>query len=165
MDTAGARAAARRPLPLLLVLLAATYGVAAVGALAGSGSREVYASLQLPAWAPPSWLFGPVWTVLYASIAVAAWLVVRRGRPELRRPALLWWSAQLLLNLAWTPLFFTAGRYGLAFAEICMLLAAVVATIAVFAKAYRPAALLLVPYALWVAFATTLNASIWLLNP
>ncbi|WP_261992506.1 TspO/MBR family protein [Streptomyces sp. MS191] len=75
-----------------------------------------------------------------------------------------WWSAQLALNLAWTPLFFAADEYGLAFADICLLLAAIVMTIITFSRASRSAALLLVPYAVWVAFASGLNLSIWLAN-
>ncbi|MGD9483428.1 TspO/MBR family protein [Streptomyces sp. TRM70308] len=150
--------------PLLLLLLGLCYAVAALGAVAAADAGDAYAALERPAWAPPGWLFGPVWTVLYATIAVAAWLVLR-GRPLTAvRPQLAWWGAQLVLNLAWTPLFFAAGRYGLAFLDICLLLAALAGTLATFARVHRPAALLLVPYALWVSYAAALNLAIWRLD-
>ncbi|GGZ71745.1 TspO/MBR family protein [Streptomyces subrutilus] len=154
----------RRPVPLLLVLLAVSYAVAALGGLAAADAGEVYASLRLPGWAPPGWVFGPVWTVLYGTLAVAAWLVLLRGTAAARRPALVWWAAQLLLNLLWTPLFFGAGAYGWALVDIVLLLAAVVGTVAAFARAHRPAAWLLVPYLLWVAFATALNGAVLVLG-
>ncbi|MFJ8881835.1 TspO/MBR family protein [Streptomyces sp. NPDC102402] len=148
---------------VLLGLLAVCYAVAALGGLASAGAGDTYTALDRPAWAPPGWLFGPVWTVLYGTIAVAAWLVLRNPHGP-TRTAMTWWSIQLLLNLAWTPLFFAADEYGLAFLDICLLLAAVLGTIVHFARHRRAAALLLVPYMLWVAFASALNLSIWLSN-
>lgn len=147
----------------LVVLVGACYLVAALGAVASSDAGEVYAGLDRPSWAPPSWLFGPVWTVLYGLIGVSAWLVWRRHGGA-AKAAMVWWGAQLLLNLAWTPLFFGAGRYGLAFADILALLAAATVTAVLFARLHRAAAVLLVPYLLWVAFAAALNLSIWLAN-
>jgi tryptophan-rich sensory protein len=135
--------------------------VAVVGGLAAGSAGQTYRALDLPAFAPPSWLFGPVWTVLYVMIAVAAWWVWREvgwGRE------LTWWSVQLVLNLAWTPLFFAADRYALALVDIVLLLGAVVATIASFRRTSPAAAWLLVPYAAWVGFATALNAAIVVLN-
>ncbi|MFE5792256.1 TspO/MBR family protein [Streptomyces sp. NPDC056503] len=151
--------------PLLLLLLVLCYAVAAVGGLAAADAGDVYASLERPAWAPPSWLFGPVWTVLYATIAVSAWLALRRQEFARVRAAALAWSAQLLFNLLWTPLFFGAGRYGLALLDICLLLAALAATMVLFRRRSRGAFLLLVPYALWVLYASALNLALWLLNP
>ncbi|MFF5638710.1 TspO/MBR family protein [Streptomyces sp. NPDC012825] len=116
-----------------------------------------------PPWAPLGWLFGPVWTVLYGTIAVAAWLVLRNPQGP-TRTAMTWWSAQLLLNLTWTPLFFAADEYGLAFLDICLLLAALLTTMVLFARHRRAAAILLVPYGLWVTFAAALNLAIWLSN-
>ncbi|MFF5387695.1 TspO/MBR family protein [Streptomyces sp. NPDC013012] len=149
--------------PVLLGLLAVCYAVAALGGLASADAGDTYDALDLPTWAPPGWLFGPVWTVLYGTIAVAAWLVLRNPHGP-TRTAMTWWSVQLLLNLAWTPLFFTADEYGLAFLDICLLLAALLTTTILFARHRRAAALLLVPYALWVAFASALNLAIWLSN-
>ncbi|MEV7728626.1 TspO/MBR family protein [Streptomyces sp. NPDC087917] len=141
-----------------------SYGVAALGALASADAGDVYGALDRPAWAPPAWLFGPVWTVLYATIGVAAWLVWRHSDRQRVRRALTWWSVQLVLNLAWTPLFFAARQYGLALLDIVLLLAALGTTMFRFRRLSPAAALLLVPYLLWVAFATALNASIWQLN-
>ncbi|MEV6572992.1 TspO/MBR family protein [Streptomyces sp. NPDC051577] len=147
----------------LLGLLAVCYAVAGLGAWASADAGSVYASLVRPGWAPPGWLFGPVWTVLYASIAVAAWLVLRRPAGS-TRTAMTWWSVQLALNLAWTPLFFAAGQYGLAFLDICLLLTALALTLRSFTRHRKSAALMLLPYAAWVAFAAALNLSIWLSN-
>jgi tryptophan-rich sensory protein len=147
----------------LLGLLALCCAVAGLGAWASADAGSVYQSLDRPGWAPPGRLFGPVWTVLYATIAVAAWLVLRRPAGS-TRTAMTWWSVQLALNLAWTPLFFAAGEYGLAFLDICLLLVSLAITMVTFARHRRVAALLLVPYAAWVAFAAALNLSIWLSN-
>ena len=139
--------------------------VAAVGAAAAGSTGQEYAALRTPSWAPPSWLFSPVWTVLYATIAASGWLLWRRaGSVRAARTPLAVYALQLLLNLAWPPLFFGAGIYGTAFAEIILLVVAVLATIVLFARVHRVAALLLVPYAGWTLFATALNGSIWLLN-
>lgn len=151
-------------LPSWLALLgyaAAVVVVAIVGGVAASGSAETYRELEQPAFAPPSSVFGPVWTVLYATIAVSGWLVWRQVGLD---RAMVPYAVQLVLNAAWTPLFFAAGWYGAALVEILVLLAAIAWTIAAFARRSRPAALLLLPYAAWVAFATCLNASIWWLN-
>ncbi|MEV1043652.1 TspO/MBR family protein [Streptomyces sp. NPDC049916] len=153
----------RRSALTLLLLLVLCYGVAAAGALATGDAGSTYAALDRPAWAPPGWLFGPVWTVLYGMIAVAGWLVARRAVPG-RRPALVAWGTQLVLNALWTPLFFAAERYGLAFLDIAPLLAAVVATALLAARVDRRAAWLLVPYGVWVAYAAALNLSLWLNN-
>ncbi|MGW6872446.1 TspO/MBR family protein [Streptomyces xanthophaeus] len=148
----------------LVGFLAVSYGVAALGALASVDAGEVYGALERPSWAPPSWLFGPVWTLLYATIAVSAWLVWRHPDRHQVRGALTWWWVQLVLNLAWTPLFFAARQYGLALLDITLLLAALGMTIVGFRRLSVTAAVLLIPYLGWVAFATALNASIWQLN-
>lgn len=145
----------------LLPFLAAVAAVAVLGGLAASSSSETYRALDLPPFAPPSWLFGPVWTVLYVMIAVAGWLA---WRADAGPRALALWGGQLLLNLAWTPLFFAADLYVWALVDIVVLLVAVLATIAVFRRPSPPAAWLLVPYVAWVAFATALNAAIVVLN-
>jgi tryptophan-rich sensory protein len=158
-------AAARPGTPSWLAFLgyaAAVAVVAVVGGLAASGSRSTYDNLDLPSFAPPGWLFGPVWTVLYVLIAISGWLAWRRV--GFFHHAMGPYVVQLVLNAAWTPLFFAAGWYGVALVEIVVLLAAVIATIAAFLPISKVAAWLLVPYAAWVAFATCLNASIWWLN-
>lgn len=145
------------PLGFGLAVLAA----AGLGGLAASSAGSTYAALEQPSWAPPSGVFGPVWTVLYVLIAVAAWLTWRVVGWDRSLTA---WAVQLVLNAAWTPLFFGADRYGLALVEIVVLLVAVGVTIALFWTRRRVAALLLVPYLAWVGFATALNAAIWSMN-
>jgi benzodiazapine receptor len=122
-----------------------------------------YAALAKPSFNPPNWLFGPVWTTLYAMIAVAGWRLWRRGGASPR--AKMWWILQLALNFAWSPLFFGAHRIDLALAVIALLLASILAFIVATWKADRLAAFLFVPYAAWVSFATLLNAALWRLNP
>ncbi|ADB35528.1 TspO and MBR like protein [Kribbella flavida DSM 17836] len=146
---------------VLVLLVAAVAAAALIGVLGVDGTAERYQQLQQPSWAPPSWLFGPVWTVLYAMIAVSGWLVWRRvGWSR----ALVPYAVQLLLNAAWTPLFFGAGAIGPALVEIVLLWATIAWTVLTFARVRRSAAALLVPYWAWTTFATALNASIWWLN-
>lgn len=144
----------------LAVCIVVTFIAPALGAWAMPG--EWYAALRKPSWNPPSWIFGPVWTVLYLMMATAAWLVWRRGGP---RSAPVLYAVQLALNAAWTPLFFGLKMPGLAFAEILLLLAAIVLTARAFARTSKAAALLLVPYIAWVSFASFLNFTLWRLNP
>ncbi|MBF4163271.1 TspO/MBR family protein [Nocardioides acrostichi] len=135
---------------------------AGAGGLAAANAGAQYDRLEQPPFAPPSWLFGPVWSVLYVLVAVSGWLAWRSaGRVE---AATWWWMAQIVLNACWTPLFFAADRYGLALVEIVVLLGAVAGTTVVATRRRRLAGLLLAPYLAWVGFATLLNASIWWLN-
>jgi tryptophan-rich sensory protein len=145
----------------LAAFVAAVAVAAAVGALGVQGTASEYQQLQQPAWAPPSWLFGPVWTVLYVMIAVSGWLVWRRAGFG---AALGLYTVQLVLNAIWTPLFFGAGRYGVAFADIVVLWLLIAATVLTFRRISRPAAALLLPYWAWVTYASALNLSIWVLN-
>ncbi|MFF5181484.1 TspO/MBR family protein [Micromonospora sp. NPDC000316] len=154
-------ASGRRSWLALAGFVVAVFVAAAIGGLGVQGTTDEYASLQQPTWAPPSWLFGPVWSALYALIAVAGWLVWRRVGFS---PALWAWTAQLVLNAIWTPLFFGAGKYGLAFAEIVVMWLAIGLTVVLFARVSRVAAALLLPYWAWVSFAAALNLSIWQLN-
>lgn len=154
-------ASGARGLLMLVPFLLAVAVAAGLGGLAAASSQATYQALELPPYAPPSWVFGPAWSVLYVMIAVAGWLAWRSGGG---RPAMVVWSVQLLLNLAWTPLFFAADRYGLALVEIVALLVAVAATVVVFRRTSTLAAWLLVPYLAWVAFATALNAGVFVLN-
>jgi benzodiazapine receptor len=157
-----------RPTPARAALGLAVFAfvvivVAAVGGLAASAAAQ-YQALEQPTWAPPAAVFGPVWTVLYAMIAVAGWLVWRRRGVAGARPALIVYAVQLVLNALWTPLFFGLGAIAVAFADICLLWIAVATTIALFSRHSRPAAGLLVPYLAWVTFAAALNGAIWQLN-
>lgn len=123
-----------------------------------------YAALAKPAWAPPPWIFGPVWTVLYLMMAVAAWLVWREGGWRAQRGPLTLYLVQLVLNALWTPLFFGLRNPGLAFFEIVLLGVAIVLTGRAFRPVSRLAAWMFVPYLIWVVFAAALNFSIWRLQ-
>ena len=139
------------------------FAAASPGALSPPG--EWYAALQKPSWNPPGWIFGPVWSALYTMMAVAAWLVWRRGGFAAQGRPLGAFLAQLALNALWTPLFFGLHRPGVAFAEILLLWLAIAWTIALFWRVQRAAAWLLVPYLAWVGFAAVLNGTLWRLNP
>ena len=149
----------------LLFWLLVVFAAAAVGAFASASASEFYRDLVRPSWAPPGWLFGPVWTVLYALMGVAAWLVWRARGFGGARNALLAFVVQLAVNALWTWLFFVWRQGGLAFAEILLLLALILTTIVLFWRVSRLAAVLLVPYLLWVSFASALTLSMWRLNP
>ena len=149
-----------RPIALVAFLLAVAV-VAAVGGYAAGNAPAQYVDLRQPAFAPPSWLFGPVWTVLYTVIGISGWLLWRAAGWS---SALVRWVVQLVLNLVWTPLFFAADLLGWALLDIVALVVAIVVTIALARRRSRPAAWLLVPYLGWVEFATALNAAIWHLN-
>ena len=123
-----------------------------------------YAGLHKPSWNPPSWLFGPVWTLLYVMMAVAAWLVWRRGGWKRRGAALTLFLAQWALNAVWTPLFFGMHRIGWAFAEIIVFWVVLLATVLAFWRVSRAAGGLLVPYLAWVTFAAVLNGTLWSMN-
>ena len=144
--------------------LLATLATGAVGAVSTRNAREFYAGLVKPAWAPPGWLFGPVWTVLYLLMGVAAWLVWRRAGWAGARAALSLFLAQLVFNALWSWIFFAWQRGALAFAEIVVLLGLIVATVVAFDRVHRLAAILLLPYLAWVAFAAALNLAIWRAN-
>jgi len=147
------------------VALAACFGAAAAGGLATSRSVGTwYLTLHKPTWTPPSWLFGPVWTLLYAMMAVAAWLVWRKAGSSARTAALALFGVQLLLNALWSGLFFGLRNPGAAFADIVLLWLALSGTVAVFFRVTAWAGWLLVPYFLWTTFAAVLNFSIWRLN-
>jgi translocator protein len=122
---------------------------------------EWYPTLNKPSWTPPNWLFAPVWTVLYIMMAVAAWLVWRKGNSG---AAMLLFFAQLLLNIAWSILFFGARSPLLGLIDIVLMWLAIAATIFAFAMRSRLAAFLMVPYLCWVSLATALNVSIYMLN-
>jgi benzodiazapine receptor len=149
----------------LLGWLAVTFAAAALGSVASMDSGDFYARLARPSWAPPSSVFGPVWTVLYALMAVAAWLVWRIGGFANARAALALFLAQLAVNALWSWLFFAWRRGALAAADIVLLDVLVLATIVAFWR-HRPlAGALLLPYLAWVAFATALNVAVWRMNP
>jgi tryptophan-rich sensory protein len=152
--------------PHRLLVLAAwlllCFAAASLGAVFTPG--EWYAGLQKPSWNPPGWLFGPVWTLLYTLMAVAAWLVWQQGGWAKQGRALRMFCIQLALNALWTPLFFGLRWPALALAEMVLLWLAIAATLVLFARVRRLAAWLLAPYLLWVSFAASLNFALWRLN-
>lgn len=123
-----------------------------------------YASLAKPSWNPPSWVFAPVWTALYAMMGIAAWLVWRKSRFDGARAALTLFAVQLVLNALWSYLFFGLHRPDLAFVEIVALWLAILAVLVLFWREDRRAGALLVPYLVWVGFAACLNFALWRMN-
>lgn len=153
-----------KSLLVLAISVAAVAAASLLGGLAGSSSAQDYARLQQPGFAPPSWVFGPTWSLLYGLMAIAAWLVWRTGpSPETRR-ALTCYAVQLVLNAAWTPLFFGLGWRGVAFFELAVLLLVLIATIVLFWRRSAVAGALLLPYLAWSTFALCLNFAVWQLN-
>lgn len=142
-----------------------TFVAAATGAVASVEAGAFYGQLVRPGWAPPGWLFAPVWTVLYALMGVAAWLVWRVHGFDQGRTALALFIAQLGANALWTWVFFAWHRGALAFAEILVLWCLIVATVISFRRLNILAAVLLVPYLAWVTFAAALTFAVWQLNP
>jgi translocator protein len=146
----------------LIFLIVICFAVAGLGGLTTTPSiPNWYAELSKPLWTPPGWLFGPVWSVLYLGMAVAAWLVWRQGNAIV---PLILFGVQLVFNAAWSWLFFGLHNPGAAFVDIVLLLAAITATTAVFWRRSLVAGLLFVPYLAWVSFAAVLNFAIWRLN-
>lgn len=148
---------------LFVGFVAACFLAAMTGALFRPG--EWYERLKKPAWRPPNRLFAPVWTILYLMIAISGWLVWREAGFAGAALPLAVYALKLLLNAAWTPLFFGLHRPDLGFVDIVLLWLSIVATIMLFVPISFGAALLLVPYLAWVTFATALNFAVWRLNP
>ena len=147
----------------LIVSLAVCFAAAIPGAVFPTG--QWYAQLAKPALTPPNWVFGPVWTLLYLMMAVAAWLVWSDPSPPRARIPLIVFVVQLVLNAAWSCLFFGLHSIGLALADIVVLWATILATLISFWRLRKLAGALLIPYLLWVSFAGYLNIALWRLNP
>lgn len=145
--------------------LGVTLLAASTGAMAARTSRVFYEQLDRPAWAPPGWLFGPVWSVLYLLMAIAAWRVWRAHGWSGARTALGLNLVQLAVNACWSVFFFMWRDGPLATLDVVVLLVLVLALVRAYAPRDRAAAVMLVPYALWVAFATALTIAVWQRNP
>lgn len=150
---------------VLAASFAASFLTAAVGAAASTNAPSFYRLLEQPSWAPPAWLFGPAWTLLFALMAISAWLVWRDRGFSAARAALLLFAAQLVANALWSWLFFGFQLGMAALLDILLLWLLIAATIHAFWSINRLAALLLVPYLAWVSFAGALNWSLLLRNP
>jgi tryptophan-rich sensory protein len=149
----------------LLGWLAISFTAAAVGGLASADAATFYRALARPAWAPPAWLFAPVWTLLYLLMAIGAWLVWRERGFRRASAALSLFLVQLAANALWTWLFFVWHRGAIAFAEILVLWVLILCTVIAFWRVRRLAGALLLPYLGWVTFASALSYSIWKSNP
>ena len=150
----------------LIVSVGAPLVAGAIGSVFTASSMDTwYANLAKPALNPPGWVFGPVWTTLFVLMGIAMFLVWKKLESNRHtKVALTLFGVQLILNILWSVLFFGLRSPGSAFVEIIFLWVAILATIIAFAKVSRPAGWLLVPYILWVSFATYLNYSIYILN-
>lgn len=148
---------------MILFFLALSFGAALVGSQFMPGAW--YAEIVKPSWNPPSWVFGPVWTVLYVLMAVAAWLVWRAGGGWRGAAVpLSLWLVQLVLNAGWSWLFFGQRRIDLALVEITVLWLTILGCVLLFWRVRPLAAGLMLPYLGWVAFAAVLNGTLWSLN-
>lgn len=149
----------------LAAFLAVSFAAGGVGnLLGGSGVREWYPTLTKPSFTPPAWVFGPVWSLLYAMMGVAAWLVWRERGLRRAAGAMILFAAQLVCSAAWSGLFFGLRSPGAALADIAALWGLLVATVAAFWRIRPAAAALLLPYLGWVSFAAILNYEFWRLN-
>ena len=159
--------ARERPVVTLLLVVVLVELVGASGSLFTVQSlSEWYTTLERPALAPPNWVFGPVWTTLFALIGGAVWLVWRRAeaQPRAVKTALVVFAVHFVANVAWSAVFFGQQAIAAGLAVILLLWLLIVATMVVFARVDRRATVLLVPYLLWVSFATYLNYQFWVLN-
>jgi translocator protein len=147
----------------LLAWLAAVFAAAGLGAIASIDAQSFYGQLNRPSWSPPASVFGPVWSALYALMGIAVWLVWRKS--EHTRRALRLFIGQLAANALWSWLFFAWHQGALAFIDVLLLLVLIAATIVSFWRLSRVAAVLLVPYVLWVGFASVLTWAVWRGNP
>ncbi|RCS30462.1 tryptophan-rich sensory protein [Rhodanobacter denitrificans] len=141
-----------------------SFAAAAMGAIASVQAAIFYQHLAQPSWAPPSYVFGPVWSLLYALMGIAAWRVWREGGWHRQRGALALFVIQLAVNVLWSWLFFGWHRGGLAFADVVLLWLLIVATLVGFWRVRVMAGALLVPYLCWVSFAAALNFAVWQMN-
>ncbi len=149
----------------LLACLALTYATAGIGGMASVQAQGFYAQLVRPAWAPPAYLFGPVWTLLYTMMGISAWIIWRERGVRRARLALGLFVAQLAFNAAWSWLFFV-WRLGMwSFIEILLLWVLIACTIIAFWRIRPLAGILLLPYLAWVTFASALTLAVWRLNP
>jgi len=149
----------------LLGWLAASFAAAALGGFASANAGAFYRELVRPTWAPPAWLFAPVWSVLYLLMGIAAWLVWRERGFRGAGVALALFVVQLAANALWTWLFFAWQQGALAFGEILVLWTLILGTIVAFARVRAIAGALLLPYLAWVTFAAALTYATWQRNP
>ncbi len=165
MSATAEPAFSKRSIIALIIALGVCFAASAIGGALTTPNLGWYATLTKPGFAPPNSVFPIVWTILYAMMALAAWLVWRSAGDEGdKKTALIWFGIQLAMNVAWSFAFFYLHSPASGFGVIMALIVAIVITIVFFDKVCRPAALMLIPYVLWVCFAAGLNFTIWVLN-
>jgi translocator protein len=139
-----------------------------IGAISGFatavGINIWYSEINKPFFNPPNYLFGPVWTILYILMGISFFIILQSPINEFRKKAITVFCVQLFLNFCWSFLFFKFQLLGLAFIEILLIWASILTMITIFFKINKTAAIIQIPYLLWVSFATVLNGSIWYLN-
>ncbi len=154
-----------RELGKVLAAIAVCQGAGGLGAIATKdGLKTWYPRLEKPSFNPPGWVFGPVWTILYAMMGVSGWLLWRRREDEAAQQPGALFGLQLILNTLWSFIFFKWRSPGWAFLEIIVLWAAILMTIRAAWRVDSVAGALLIPYLLWTSFALVLNGRIWQLN-
>jgi len=159
------RASMRGDWLVLVAFILVCFGAGAVGSWFTTPALDSwYADLRKPTWNPPNWIFAPAWSTLYLLMAVAAWIVWRRAGLRAPGGALGLFSAQLILNVAWSVLFFGLRSPAAALGGIVVLWVAIVATIVAFSRTSPAASWIMIPYLAWVTFAGALNLAIWRLN-
>lgn len=147
-----------------LAFYASTFVAASSAAVRDVGGTW-YQSLNQPSFTPPSWVFGPVWTILYLMIAIVGYCIAYAAQTPWRAPALALWALQIALNTLWTPVFFGAKSHGGAMIYIGLLWVTICVLIWVIRQIDKPSAILLLPYLAWISFAGVLNFAFWSLNP
>lgn len=145
--------------------MAVTYAVSGLGALASISAKSFYTALEQPTWAPPAWLFGPVWTILYTFMGLATWLVWRNAKTADISRELTVYGAQLAVNGLWSWLFFKWHMGLAAFIDILILIVLILLSVSIYWRRNKWAGLLLLPYLAWVSFAAALCYAVWQLNP
>ena len=149
----------------LIGWLMLTFVAAAIGSAASAQSGLFYQQISRPEWAPPAWLFAPVWTILYILMGISAWIVWRVNGFRAARIALSLFIIQLVLNAIWTWIFFVWKQGALAFVEILILWVLILCTTIAFWRVRVLAGIFLLPYLAWVSFASALTFTVWRLNP
>jgi tryptophan-rich sensory protein len=148
----------------IIISIAIPQIVGMSSALLTAGTMDIYNRLKIPAFAPPGWVFGPAWTILYALMGYASYRIWQKRANYDVKSALTYYGIQLFFNFAWSLIFFRFALRGIAFFEILILLLLIIITTVKFSKIDRIAAYLMFPYIGWVSFAMILNYAVWVLN-
>jgi len=152
-------------IPSLVAWIVGTSFAAISGAVTAKSANEFYSRLQKPRWAPPGWLFGPAWTILYILMGTAAWRVWREEGFGGAQVELSWYAVQLVFNMAYSYFFFVRRTGLVSTIEVVCLWLSVAITLVLFWRRDVIAGVLFVPYLVWVTFAATLTVSVWRRNP